>query len=112
MAGDDFCADCEPESRTVASFGCKEWLQNPVLKFCWNSWTGVADLYVQTVRSSAGLQCQGAPVWHRIDCVADQICQNLPDLTLTANDWWQILKPLSHNSDARSTQRGLEEGQR
>jgi hypothetical protein len=37
MPGNDFCADREPESRTVAPFGRKKRFQYLLLKFRWNS---------------------------------------------------------------------------
>ena len=112
MAGDDFCADCEPEARTVAPFRRKKWFQNPFLKLCWNPWTCVADLYIETVCPSFNAERQSAPVWHCIYRVTNQICDDLSDLTFPANDWRHIVQPLSHNSDTRSTQRTLEQGQR
>jgi hypothetical protein len=112
VPGDDFCTDREPEPRTVASFGRKERFQNLCLNLCWNSWTCVRDLYIETVHRSYGGKTQGSPVWHRINCVADQICKDLPDLTLEANDWRHLVQPLPLNGYVRSTERALKECQR
>src|SRR3954451_3260415 len=112
MSGDDFCTDREPESRSVASLGRKERFQNLPLNFCWNSWTCVRDLYIEAVHCRCGGKTHDSPVWHRIDCIADQICEALPDLTFQANDGRHIVQPLPLNGYVGSAQRALKEGQR
>ena len=84
-------------SPVPATFCRKERFQNLLLSFCWNSRTCVGDLYVETVHRSCDGEMQGSPVWHRINCVADQVCKDLPDITLQTNDWRHIVQSLPLN---------------
>ena len=92
MTVDDALGDPETETRSGESFRCEEWTEEALLGLRRHASASVGDgdgdagFAVAPIDGLTSAQVERATGGHRVQCIADEVGENLTDLSLEAMD--------------------------